>query len=568
MDFHYIEPESTSTSESEQDARVVVGIDFGTTFSGFAYANKVNKNTIETHDTWPEQRGALKTPTALLYAEDWKVHKWGVPALAVRPKKKKGKGARNIDTKPVELFKLHLGDMKDVEKPPLPDGLDFRKAITDYLAEFGKLMKETLLARWPGLDFHKHILKVITVPAEFDDRAKYIMRTCAHGAGLTDKVDSELLEFTTEPEAAAIYCMKVLQQHNLKKGSSFMIVDCGGGTVDLTTRTLLTQDCLSEVTERTGDFCGGSYVDKEFVKYMRKLVGSEAIDKLEASNYSQLQYLIQEFSTQIKLQFTGEPAKFKPKELDIEDMCPALIQHVDEKTKAEMEKTEWLVELNYVTVKIFFDTVVDKILRLIRSQLNSSKRMVSALFMVGGFSESPYVLRRVREEYGREVEIIAVPSEPIAAVVRGAVYYGLNMKTIQTRVLKRTYGIEIWEKARPWDPKERRNDRGVVKLFHKLAQRGTEVAVDAKFLFECWPIYPEQTTVKFLIYTTAEDDAKYCDDPGMKLFGKLHIDLPDPHLGRNRPIDFTLTFGKMETKAIATNKRTGERCEAIFALEL
>lgn len=63
-----------------------------------------------------------------------------------------------------------------------------------------QLMKETLLARWPGLDFHKHILKVITVPAEFDDRAKYIMRTCAHGAGLTDKVDSELLEFTTERE--------------------------------------------------------------------------------------------------------------------------------------------------------------------------------------------------------------------------------------------------------------------------------------------------------------------------------------------------------------------------------
>jgi len=69
-------------------------------------------------------------------------------------------------------------------------------------------MKETLLARWPGLDFHKHILKVITVPAEFDDRAKYIMRTCAHGAGLTDKVDSELLEFTTERE----YNLSLLEQ--------------------------------------------------------------------------------------------------------------------------------------------------------------------------------------------------------------------------------------------------------------------------------------------------------------------------------------------------------------------
>ena len=37
-----------------------------------------------------------------------------------------------------------------------------------------------------------------------------------------------------------------------------MVVDCGGGTVDLTTRKLLSRNRLSEITERTGDFCGGN----------------------------------------------------------------------------------------------------------------------------------------------------------------------------------------------------------------------------------------------------------------------------------------------------------------------
>ena len=44
------------------------------------------------------------------------------------------------DKRPVELFKLHLGNMKENEKPPLPSGLDFKKAITDYLKELKKVL--------------------------------------------------------------------------------------------------------------------------------------------------------------------------------------------------------------------------------------------------------------------------------------------------------------------------------------------------------------------------------------------------------------------------------------------
>ncbi len=44
-----------------------------------------------------------------------------------------------------------------------------------------------------------------------------------------------------------------------------MIVDCGGGTIDLTTRQLLFDNALGEITERTGDYCGSSYVDQEFI---------------------------------------------------------------------------------------------------------------------------------------------------------------------------------------------------------------------------------------------------------------------------------------------------------------
>ena len=65
---------------------------------------------------------------------------------------------------------------------------------------------------------------------------------------------------------------------------------------------------------------------------------------------------------------------------------------------------------------------------------------------MGGFSESPYLLRRVKETFKYKVPIIAVTALPIAAIVRGAIAYGLDIDTVHDRILKWTYGIQICRK--------------------------------------------------------------------------------------------------------------------------
>ena len=68
------------------------------------------------------------------------------------------------------------------------------------------------------------------------------------------------------------------------------------------------------------------------------------------------------------------------------------------------------------------------------------------------------------------------------------------------------------------------------------------------------------------LYYTDEYEAEYCDDPGMKLLGKLHIDLPDS--GLNRPVLFGITFGKMEITATSKDEQTGQRYGATFKFNL
>ncbi|CAB5381364.1 unnamed protein product [Rhizophagus irregularis] len=157
-----LEENNNQLSPEESNIRVVVGLDFGTTYSGFAYCHVNEERNLCSNDIWHGETGYLKTNTVLQYdAEYNNVKCWGAPALAKR-KSRRG--------------------------------------------------------NW----------RVITVPAEFSDKSKAIMRVCAFNAGLIKEECSTNLQFTTEPEAAAVYCMENLEGQNLARaGTNFMIVDCG-----------------------------------------------------------------------------------------------------------------------------------------------------------------------------------------------------------------------------------------------------------------------------------------------------------------------------------------------------
>ncbi|RGB28802.1 hypothetical protein C1646_341924 [Rhizophagus diaphanus] len=132
--YSYLWNKSSGNSFYKNDIRIVVGLDFGTTYSGFSYCHVADSENIVTNDKWPENFGNLKTNTVLQYDCEYdKVESWGLPALAKRPNRRKNE----IRKRPVELFKLHLGNLSDNLKPKLP--IDYKKAISDYLGEIGKV---------------------------------------------------------------------------------------------------------------------------------------------------------------------------------------------------------------------------------------------------------------------------------------------------------------------------------------------------------------------------------------------------------------------------------------------
>ncbi|GBC06842.1 hypothetical protein RclHR1_07090001 [Rhizophagus clarus] len=556
-----------SLTATMQCVRVVV--DFGTTFSRFSYSNIFSRDCMVTNDQWPEHCGQLKTNTVLQYDQDFnKVLKWGAPALFRR----RSRRDESRETKVVELFKLCLGNLEENLKPKLP--IDYKKAITDYLTEFGKVIKTKIEASC-NLNFLKEVLFVFAVPEEYSENEKATMRECIYNAKLISEKDSNLLQFATKSEAAAIYCMKhYLEDDTGIEETTLMIVDCGDGIVDLIIRKIVGND-VGKLTERSSDYCGGSFVDQAYLEHLKKILGHSAIDNLKEKNPRQLQYIIKKFGRQAKFLFTGDDKNFTYA-LDIIDTAHDLQKYVTGDAETMMDENEWLIQFNYNEIKSMFDPIIERILKLIELQLENSSKKCSIMFLVGEFCQSIYLQKRIKEKFNDLVKNISVPKHHVAIVARGATLYGLLLYDkinnnsygeeglkLTTRVLKFTYGIKIIDTWKKSDPPERKSPKGEISRFFPIgkAKRGNSVNID-EFIFadkELGPSNPFQTMAIFHVYYTRECDAKYCDEPGMKYLGKLKINLLDVHLGLNKHLKFGLSFGEMEIKATARNA-TNRQC--------
>lgn len=66
------------------DYKIIAAIDFGTTFSGYAYSFTGNKDAIWTNKNWGQTQGFLlqKTPTCLLLDPDGKFSAFGFEAVS------------------------------------------------------------------------------------------------------------------------------------------------------------------------------------------------------------------------------------------------------------------------------------------------------------------------------------------------------------------------------------------------------------------------------------------------------------------------------------------------------
>ncbi|XP_071180737.1 heat shock 70 kDa protein 12B-like [Mytilus edulis] len=593
-----VKPEEDQPTESSIDLNylLVAAIDLGTAASGYAFSFrndfKANPLKISTH-IWTAATTVLrsaKTPTCILFNPEGHFEAFGYEA--------QNKFSSLItDEENVEEwyyfenFKMSLYECKDLtfhteikatNGKPLP-------AITVF-SESIKYLKNHLTNRCLNMTCglkDEDILWTLTVPAIWNDKAKLFMRRAAEMAGIPR---SQLL-LALEPEAGAIFCKHIPVEvrrfdekdevEGFQNGSRYMVIDAGGGTVDITIHEVVDEQNIREIYAANGGPWGGNNINKAFIDFLNELFGVETFEEFQRKCVDDCIDIIREFETKkqtMKIDDSnavirvpiGLTELFKMHNKDTYTDVSSRIKSL-EKYESQVEiKKDKLILKGDLFFKFFIPTV-DKIVRHVDGLLKENEN-IDSILLIGGFADSDYLQNRIKTHF-KSTRII-IPDDASLSVLKGAVIFGHDSRIVSSRVLKCSYGIEcsndfiegVHDKSKLYT-----NPLGIVKCRHVfgiIAKMGQSVerscASKERYLLVDEP-HIERAEIAIYVSTIYENP-KYITDEGCRKIGYFVTRLKGDKDSVRRKLYFSLKFGETEVKVLCRQDGSTEISEKLLDL--
>ena len=458
---------------------VVIGIDFGSSGTGYAYSY-FDKNKI-IHGQIYGASVDYKVQTEIILDDDNYILQFGVDCIKFLKEKGLNTGHFFKGIK-MELYENKSTIIAKNSGKELP----LKLVIQKVLEKIKELAVNEISKNRPYLKQQTEKIKwVVTVPAIWDEHQKSIMMESCIGAGLVNENTDKSLFFALEPEAASLYCSinKEIDREYFKEGDYYIVCDLGGGTGDIVAHLVGSNNNLNEISPS----CGGNYGSNEIDKYIfkdiiLKLFGCQDFnsfylkykkrnndnngniednDKGELFNdWSELEREIKDFKEGITNEKIQNKAKYPinfsifqdifDEDIEINDLVEEFnINIYDDNLKLAVKKTKkkWLVEFPYEIVYNYMKTQANSICKII-NDINIKEEIKTIIF-VGGYCSNEILLKLIKNDLTK-ITTYLQPSNPSLAIMEGAVLFGIQPSSINVRKAKYTIGTE---NAIPWNDK-------------------------------------------------------------------------------------------------------------------
>ncbi|KNE69916.1 hypothetical protein AMAG_14765 [Allomyces macrogynus ATCC 38327] len=578
-------------------AKYLVGIDFGTAYSGFALFRVPEDRRSGRTITLPRIMPGSTNNLTIFGKTDWKDHPQGVfsektPTVLAYRNGDRSNGiledncrwgwtakCQNNDASftRLERIKLALEPSTPLElRPAIPAGMDITDVIADYLA----LLREEILyliTSTSPMDNNLQpddLLLCMTVPVGWSQQAHQNLRRAAAKASLISDENSRHLLFCFEPEAAALACVHE-SLFQMVPGSTILVVDCGGGTVDLFLSRLDNVGELEELTVGTGDFSGATIVDAEFQKFLGAKIGKNALDAFKTLPKLRERYAL------LEMQWESKKRSFSGTEDFLITLPVALQQVMDPEKVQELEELE--INVTVTDMLSFFDPAVNRIVQLIKDQLRQAnaspwvhESKITYLYVVGGFGSNKYLQQRINSD--RQIKELVhkfvTLQRPEAAVVHGAVWFCLNHQSIKSLRARKTIGIGV---QRYYDPardhvseitaRDPRNPARayVAKSVLCFLNKGQVVTNNAEYKCSGFKVYGDAwSDICVSVYTSdhtpSPSSSNRLEVDECELLGTITIEVPANLRGGPLPT-FTIEIGhgRVELTVCITEETTKQK---------
>ncbi|EFY98456.2 Hsp70 family protein [Metarhizium robertsii ARSEF 23] len=487
---------------SESDEKLVIALDFGTTYSGvaFCFANQDNTKPAAIMD-WPGDHGISvpKIPTVVAYGKQpHGFFKWGASVAELDT------GIIGIkllldpeQERPTYLPSTNAQrDIRMLPKQPVEIAADFMGAIYKHaLDEISKTVPKAYMDLC-SKEF------VLSVPAVWSDAAKNATLLAAKRAGIHP------VTLIKEPEAAALHTVKTLD-FSIKKGDAFVVCDAGGGTVDLISyevHQVVPNLQVKEIVPGTGGMAGSMGLNQRFAQAVQNLIGDEQWFPLKKSKAWAIAQ--RQFDQEVKKAFRGDP--------DEEYFVNFPMADLEDDPQSGLVSNTW--RMTGSDLARIFNPLIEDVLKLIELQVQASKLKrpgtgVSGIMLVGGFGSSRYLMLRAKSRFP-DIQVLQ-PQDAWAAIVKGAVLSKIpGQASVMSTSSTKHYGTSmdaLYSSAKDWGQPTfiRRDGSTGVEKMAWFINKGEDIQRDHKIKFSFFRTLEKGYTNPELIF---RDKLYECQD--------------------------------------------------------
>ncbi|KAK1756307.1 hypothetical protein QBC47DRAFT_444660 [Echria macrotheca] len=421
--------------------RFLIAVDYGTTFTGVSWVLTEGRDptldNINLVDTWPTANAttkALKVPSMITYCPN-SGSQWGYGigdgAYVLRWTKlqletpTRHEALKRLKHTLEETRLLAFNVREDLEGAKIPFHLacTTEQIVTEYLTHVARVVEDDIKRHRDARNLEEFPIDLmITHPAKWQLRARNITFRAVNEAFRSVFPRMRDLpghvRMGTEPEASAQYIMSLAVRTRLGSlrrarifmstnalGECFIIVDAGGGTVDLVSYQVDQSSpnfSVTRITEPAGGPFGSTRVDQHLLKrFLRErlseqdynfLVNEDRQNRRHGSGphamFTSSQHkLIEKFQT-IKHKFSGAPQQ------DFL-VLPSNLGQDENPLRGPIGN----VRITETDLETMFEDSVSGVLTLLLQQLTQIRQlkglMPKCVFLSGGFSASPYLRKRI-----------------------------------------------------------------------------------------------------------------------------------------------------------------------------
>lgn len=333
---------------------------------------------------------------------------------------------------------------------------------------------------------------------------------------------------------------------------------------------------MKQLHRSFGGAWGGNLINKKVWEIMKDIFGEEIIKEFEklTADYMDMESNIElkkrDITVGDKLQLPILPS--------LADLCKTvkgksykdLITQSEYAEKGRVKVRTGKLSFEPELVKEIFDQTLDSNFYTSVGKVldNPNTKGIKDIILVGGFAQADFTRQQFKEKFARYNVII--PTDPVLAVLNGAVMFGQNIDIISSRISGHTYGFEAMRIFAVGDPKykKRKVDDAsyCVGLFEKMVAIGDSVDVGKSVEKEVYASSREMKSMVLEFYQSDSKDPKFVTDPGCECIGKLSVEMPDLSGGTERTVMVSINFGETEIAVCGVDKTTGKKQETTLNL--